>query len=33
LHGGHQTVDFLTPLFARVGSLRPHQCLPKFNPC
>ena len=33
LHGSHQTVDFLTPLFARAGSLRPHQCLPKFNPC
>ena len=32
LHDLHQTVDFLTPLFALVGSLGPHQRPPEFNP-
>jgi len=32
LHDLHETVDFLTPLFAQVESLGPHQRPPEFHP-
>ena len=32
LHDLHETVEFLTPLFARVGSLGPNQRPPEFHP-